>query len=184
MQRIIFINKESNQQKWIIPVFQYLLMFGVLVVLGFIFWLYGKITMIGGMVFVCNAIIIPLLNKELRQWVSVDVEEALEQTENGICIGIPKIRRGNELTEHGERIIWDRERVHLIVFHIKSGIVEIVGHPVLHIFQDGKEKVGDTYETQPEEYVTFRIHCTEENRDGILEFLQAGLQREVEREAN
>ncbi len=67
MQRIIFINKESNQQKWIIPVFQYLLMFGVLVVLGFIFWLYGKITMIGGMVFVWNANIIPLLNKELRE---------------------------------------------------------------------------------------------------------------------
>lgn len=37
MQRIIFVNKESCQQKWIIPVFQYLLMFGVLVVLGFIF---------------------------------------------------------------------------------------------------------------------------------------------------
>lgn len=184
MQRIVFVNKEQTKKKWIIPLFKYILMFIVLVVLGITFFLCGKSTMIGGMVFVCNAIIIPILNRELRQWITIDVYEALEQTENGICIAIPKIRRGNYLTEHAERLIWDRERVHLIMFHTKPGIVDIVGHPVIHIIQDGKEKVGDTYETQPEEYVTFHIHCTEENRDEILELLQTALQREVERRAS
>lgn len=184
MQRIVFVNKEWTRKKWIIPLFKYFLMFIVMSVLCIAFLIYRKMTMIYVVLFVCNGIIIPLLNKELHQQIPIDVDEALEQTENGICIAIPKIRRGKELTEHGEWIMWDRERVHLVLFHTYSGIVDIVGHPVFHIIKEGKEKVGDTYETQPEEYVTFRIHCTEENRDGILELLQEALHREVDREAN
>lgn len=184
MRRIVFVNKEWIRKKWIIPCIKYLLMFVVMSVLCMVFFMCRKITMIYIVVLSCNTIIIPLLNKELRQWVSVDVEEALEQTENGIGISIPKIRRGNELTEHTEWIIWDRERVQLVLFHTYSNIVDIVGHPVFHIIKEGKESVCDTYEMQPEEYVAFHIHCTEENRDGILELLQEALHREVDREAN
>lgn len=184
MRRIVFVNKEWIRKKWTIPWFKFLLMYVVMSVLCIVFFIYRKMTMICVTVSVCNAIIIPLLNKELHQQILIDVDEALEQTENGICIAIPKIRRGKELTEHMERIVWDRERVQLVLFHTYSNIVDIVGHPVFHIIKEGKEKVGDTYEMQPEEYVTFHIHCTEENRDGILELLQEALHREVDREAN
>ena len=184
MRRIIFVNQEWSQEKWIIPTIKYLLMFAVVAVLSIILFLCGKSAVMGGVVGACNFIVIPLLNIELRERFLIDVDESLEQTENGICIGIPKIRRGNELTEHAEWFIWDRERVQRVLIHTYSDIVDIVGHPVIHTLQDGKEKVGDTYEMQPEKYVTFQIHCTEENRDEILELLQEGLHREMDREAN
>lgn len=184
MRRIVFVNKEWIGKKWTIPCFKYFLMFVVMSALCIVFFIYRKITMIYVVVLSCNTIIIPLLNKELHQQILIDVDEALEQTENGICIAIPKIRRGKELTEHAEWIVWDRERVQLVLFHTYSNIVDIVGHPVFHIIKEGKEKVGDTYEMQPEEYVTFHIQCTEENRDGILELLQDALHREVDREEN
>lgn len=184
MRSIVFVNKEWIGKHWIIPCFKYFLTFVVMAVLCMFFFIYRKITMIYVVVLGCNSIIVPLLNRELHQRILIDVEEKLEQTENGICIHIPRINRGNSLTDYMEQIVWDRERVQLVLFHTYSNIVDIVGHPVLHIIQKGKESVSDTYKMQPEEYVTFHIQCTEENRDGIIELLQEALHREVDREAN
>lgn len=112
-------------------------------------------------------------SKELS---AIPVQEELQRTENGVCIQIPQIDRGDKFGEHAEQIVCNKERIKNLVFHRLENTIEIIGHPVIYFQKEQKIRVLDTAAKYEGDY-SFQIHCTEENRDAILQLLQCGLER-------
>lgn len=108
----------------------------------------------------------------------IQVPEELMQIENGVCVFIPQIDRGDRYGIHQENIICQKDRINNVVYYPSHDMVEVVGRPVIHFDKgQGQEPlVLDTAEEFDEDYV-LRIYCNEENREGILHIIQTGLER-------
>lgn len=118
------------------------------------------------------------LRKPVLRPVTVLVEEELEQTDNGICLHIPQIDRGDEMGTHQEQITYPRERMKSLIFHTQSKIAEITGRPFFQ-FQSDTELTNTDSADFENDYI-MRLHCNEDNYHDILLMLENGFQVQAE----
>lgn len=106
----------------------------------------------------------------------IQVEEELVQTDDGVCIIVGQIDRGDRFGLHSERIVCSRDRIINLIYRQQWNMIEIVGRPIIYFYKEQQELVLDTMKEFDEDYV-LRIHCTEENKSQIMQILQNGLRR-------
>lgn len=185
MERISFVNQEVITYPGKRGVLKNLILVcAILSTIGNLFFL-----LIGEFTGLFAGVILPVwlwvcaLRKPAGRQELCQVPEELVQMEDGVCILIPRIDRGDQFGERSERIVCQRERIHNLIYYSENDVVEITGRPVFYFKRGEKEVVLDT-EVEFDEDYELHISCNEENRTAIMNMLQNGLTRIAEQRRN
>ena len=112
--------------------------------------------------------------------IMVEVEEILDELQDGFGIRIARIDRGNLYGTHSEKIVCLRKRMNGIIAYPSEYRLEIFGRPIYHMWKGDKKLTLDTAkEFDKDEDYMLCISCTPDNYQAVLTFLQNSLRKEA-----
>ena len=112
--------------------------------------------------------------------ITVEVEEILDELQDGFGIRIARIDRGNLYGTHSEKIVCLRKRMNGIIAYPSEYRLEIFGRPIYHMWKGDKKLTLDTAkEFDKDEDYMLCISCTPDNYQAVLTFLQNSLRKEA-----
>ncbi len=183
MQHIKIINKEVVQRargkglKTLLLILAIFLTIAVVIMIAIDGWksvnLYTS--------FLIPAIIwIQVFRKPPQENITIEVEEILDELQDGFGIRIARIDRGDLYGPHSEKIVCLRNRMNGIIAYPSEYRFEIFGRPIYYMWKGDEKLTLDTAEEfDPNEDYRLRIFCTPDNYQAVLAFLQNSLRKEA-----